>query len=113
MSKIGERIAKRSKEVRQFEVHEWGDDGEPLVIYHGPLTAGEMNRVQRKHPNFFANPTLEAFVEVIILKALDKDGEKMFGLEDKAILMREEVGVISRVASELMATEDAGELEKN
>lgn len=113
MSKIGERIAKRSKEVRQFEVEEWGDDGEPLVIYYGALTAGDMNRIQRKHPNFLNNPTLEAFVEIIILKALDKDGEKLFDLGDKPVLMREEVSVVSKVANALMSGADPEELEKN
>jgi len=110
---MGERIAKRSKDERSFDVEAWGENDESLIIYHGPFTAGEMNRIQRKHPGFLGNPTLEAFVDIIILKAKEKDGEPMFDLKDKAILLREEVGVISQVANNLMSGDDTADLEKN
>ena len=113
MSKLGERLAKRSNELHHFEIEEWGEDDEPLIIYHHKFTAGEMNRVQKKHSNFLSNPTLEAFVDIIILKALDKDGEKLFDIVDKPVLMREQIGVISRAANGLMAGTDTEELEKN
>lgn len=113
MSKMGERIAKRVKDDISFEVEAWGEGDDSLTIYHGPFTAGEMNRIQRKHPGFLGNPTLEAFVDIIILKAKEKGGEAMFDLKDKVILLREEVGVISMVANSLMSGESQEELEKN
>ena len=52
-------------------------------------------------------------VDLIILKAETGQGEKLFTLEDKAILMREEVGVISTVAAAFMSGTSVEEHEKN
>jgi hypothetical protein len=52
-------------------------------------------------------------VDLIILKAETGQGEKLFTLEDKAILMREEVGVTSTVAAAFMSGTSADEAEKN
>lgn len=114
MSKFGEQI--RSKTVSQrnrIEVEEWGED-EPMVLYSTPLLAGEFNRLQKKHPDFLNNMTMEGLVDLIVMKAQDADGEKCFDLEDKPVLMRQPVSVVSNVAAALMgelnSVEDA---EKN
>jgi hypothetical protein len=52
-------------------------------------------------------------VDLIVLKAENGQGEKLFTLEDKAVLMREEVAVISTVAAALMSGTSAEEAEKN
>lgn len=108
---IAQRIAARTSQKRHIEVPQWGEPGSPEKVYFGPLLAGELNRIQRKHPNFLQSASFEAMVDLIILKAENGQGEKLFTLEDKPVLMREEVAVISTVAAELMAgtsVEDAG-----
>jgi hypothetical protein len=52
-------------------------------------------------------------VEIIVMKAEDKDGNKLFTLEDKPTLMREPMSLITRVAAAMMATESVEEQEKN
>lgn len=113
MSKIADRIKARSDEKRFVEVPEWGEEGKPEKVYFGPFLTGELNRIQRKHAKFFENTTMEGMVDLILLKALDENGEKLFSLEDKAVLMREEVSVVARVAAELMSSKDSDDLEKN
>lgn len=111
---LGERIAaKRQKNRRKVSVPEWGDDV-PLDIYASTLTCHDVDRLQKKHKDFLANMTIEAMVDLIILKSENADGEKLFTLEDKPHLMREPVLVVSRVAGEVfgsvLSVEDA---EKN
>lgn len=110
---IAERIKARTSQKRHIEVAEWGEPDSPEKVYFGPLLAGELNRIQRKHPSFLQSASFEAMVELIILKAENGQGEKMFTLEDKPILMREEVEIISRVAAEMMSGTSAEQAEKN
>lgn len=112
---LAKRIADRQRASRKvIEVAEWGeDDASPLIIHAGPLLAIEMEKIQRKHPNFFQAATIAGMVDLIILKAEDKDGEKLFTLEDKPTLMREEFSLIARVSGELIASTSVEEHEKN
>lgn len=110
---IAQRIAARTSQKRHIEVPQWGEPGSPEKVYFGPLLAGELNRIQRKHPSFLQSASFEAMVDLIILKAENGQGEKLFTLEDKPVLMREEVAVISTVAAELMAGTSVEEHEKN
>jgi hypothetical protein len=103
MSKFGERIsAKTSKETKRVLVEEWGDENGPMALFASPLNCGEFNQIQRKHPDFLNNTTVEALVDMIILKALDSEGNKAFDIGDKPILMRQPVNVVTNVASELI-----------
>ena len=110
---IAKRIAERTSAKRHIDVVEWGEEGKPEKVYYGPLLAGELNRIQRKHPTFLQSASFEGMVDLIILKAENGQGEKMFTLEDKPILMREEVSVISTVAAEFMSGTSAEQAEKN
>jgi hypothetical protein len=112
---LAKRIAERQQRARKsVEVAEWGDDADsPMVVYFGPMLALEMDKIQRKHPNFFQSATIAGMVDLIILKAEDKNGEKLFTLEDKSTLMREEFGVIARVAGEMISSTSQEEIEKN
>lgn len=110
---IAKRIAERTSQKRHIEVPAWGEPGSPEKVYFGPLLAGELNRIQRKHPSFLQSASFEAMVELIILKAENGQGEKLFTLEDKPILMREQVEIISTVAAEMMSSQSQDELEKN
>lgn len=110
---IAQRIAARTSQKRHIEVPQWGEPGSPEKVYFGPLLAGELNRIQRKHPSFLQSASFEAMVDLIILKAENGQGEKLFTLEDKPILMREEVSIISSVAADLMSSTNVEEHEKN
>lgn len=111
---LGERIAaKRQKNRRKVSVAEWGDDA-PLEIFAGTLTCHDVDRLQKKHKDFLNNMTIEAMVDLIILKAENADGEKLFTLEDKPHLMREPVIVVTRVAGEVFGSVlSVEEAEKN
>lgn len=111
---LAKRIAARQEaERRSLDVAEWGEEGAPLTVHYGPFLAIEMDKVQRKHPNFLQNISLAGMVEIIVMKAEDKDGAKLFGLEDKPVLMREPMSLITRVAGAMMATDSVEEQEKN
>lgn len=110
---ILKRIAERTSTKKHIDVPEWGEKGTPVKVYYGPLLAGELNRIQRKHPNFLNDAKFEAQIDLIILKAENGQGDKLFTLEDKAGLMREEVGVIATVAGALMSGTSVEDAEKN
>lgn len=109
MSLAKKLAAKRQEARRAIEVPEWGDDGSPLVLYAGSLTCADVDKLQRKHNNFMNNPTVAAMVELIIMKAEDKDGEKLFTLEDKPFLMRESVALVGNIAGQMFASVESVE----
>lgn len=112
---ISKRIADRQRRNRQqIEISEWGeDDSVPLVIYYGPLLALEMDKIQRKHPKFFESANIAGMVDLIIMKAENSDGEKLFTLEDKSVLMREEFTLVTKIAGAMIASSSVEEHEKN
>jgi hypothetical protein len=102
MSKLGEQIRTKAPKARvRVEVPEWGDD-EPLVIFAGELLVGEFSKIQRKHPDFLNNQTIEALVDLIIMKAETDQGDKAFDLDDKPILMRQPLNTVADVATRIM-----------
>lgn len=113
MSLAAQIAERRSKQRRVIEVPEWGDDA-PMLLYVGPITAGDIDKLQRKHKNFLNDMTIAGMVDLLIMKAETKDGERAFSLEDKPILMREPVAIIAeivgRVFDDVVEAEDA---EKN
>lgn len=81
-----------------FEVPEWVEDGKPCVIYHTAFTVAEKKKLYK----FAKEDDLEFLVRVVILKALDKNGEKLFDVGDKVTLMnRVSSDIIERVAGQL------------
>jgi hypothetical protein len=106
--------ANRSKSRTKIIVEAWGDDDGPAVIFSSPLTAGDISRIQRKHKDFLSNTSVEAMIDLIILKAESEDGDKAFSVEDRPVLMRENLNVISEVAGQMFGDIDSIEdLEKN
>jgi hypothetical protein len=103
MSALGERIsAKTTLDAKRVEVAQWGDENGPLVLFATPLSCGDFNKIQRKHPDFLNSMTVEGLVDMVILIAKDAEGNKAFDIADKPVLMRQPVGVVSSVAGELM-----------
>ena len=97
---LAKRIAaKRAEQQRNsFDVEEWGEAETPLRLYFTQVSARDIEKVQRKYPNFLMEPTMSSMVEMIILKSEGEDGEKLFTLEDKATLLGEPVNTIAKVA---------------
>lgn len=96
---LAKRIAaKRSDQQRGFvDVEEWGEGGNTLRLFFTPVSARDIEKVQRKYKDFLTNTSLGAMVEMIIEKCEDEKGDKAFTLEDKAILMGESVSIIAKV----------------
>ena len=99
-----------AQEIRAIEVPEWGDEDGPLTIYVEPFTLREQGRL---HKASSGGGDATVLADVLIMKCMDAEGNKMFTLDDKRVLQTKvDAGVLARVASEIMAV-DQDELEKN
>jgi hypothetical protein len=79
---LGERIAAKRQAARKvIEVPEWGEDS-PLQMWVSPLTCADIDKLQRKHKDFLQSMNIAAMVDLIIQKGENKEGEKLFTLED-------------------------------
>ena len=112
---LAEKIAAKRAEkgLGSFAVEEWGDDGKPLVLFFTDVAARDMSKIQKKHKDFINNPTMDAMVDMIILIAMNKEGEKAFDVGDKFILMGEPLNVIAKVFGAKFETVSYEEQEKN
>ena len=114
MSLIETIKKKQHASRKQIEISEWSaDDESAFILYFGKFLAHDLDRLQRKHPNFINNVTIAGMVDMIIMKAQDREGNVIFTLEDKPTLMREPVEVITRIAGEMMVSTSFEEHEKN
>lgn len=99
----------QEREIKEIVVPEWGDENGPLIIYADPVTLAEKNRVKKRAER----EELEALAYAVIMKAKDKDGEKLFTIKDKHDLVHNvDPNVLARVAGELMEVEGVDEAEK-
>ena len=106
-----ERIKETAGNRRNVRVPEWDDGDEPCIIYATALSVKDMAWVQRRHKHFLDEMKVEGMVDLIIRKCQDKDGEKLFTLEDKQPLMiAAQVSTISALFGDLWGDlyEDAG-----
>ena len=112
---LAKRIAaKRSERDRGVvEVAEWGEGDDALHLYFTEVSARDIEKVQRKYPDFLTNPSMSAMVEMIIAKCEDQNGDKAFTLEDKPILLGETVSVIAKVFGAIFNADSVEEHEKN
>lgn len=95
---------RRKVETREVVVPEWGDESGDFKLYCKPITCNDVNRLQKKHPDFLNNTTIAAMVDLIVMKALDEGGEKLFtAADDKMELMGEQTDVISSIANQMFA----------
>ncbi|UES51571.1 hypothetical protein [Roseibium aggregatum] len=93
-----------------IEVPEWGPKGAPFLVYATPMTVGEREKIRQ-----IGNAgSPEMFVDVLINKATDKEGQKLFTIDDRFDLTNKVDGsVVSRVALEILAGLSDEDLEKN
>jgi hypothetical protein len=107
---------RRQVNARKIEVAAWADpDGQPFAMYCFPITCYDINQLQKKHPKFMENTTMAAMIDLIVMKASDEEGNRLFtAAEDKTDLMGEETGVISSIAEQMFAEiESIEDQEKN
>ena len=89
-----------SLETRMIEVPVWGEDSDnPLKIYCKPITLSETSKFMR----LAKDDDVQLLAYVLIYKALDEAGEKLFTIADKKnLLERVDRDVLIRVSSEMM-----------
>lgn len=93
---------RRNIEAKMVEVEEWGDATGPFRLWCRPLTCYDISILQKKHKDFMTNTTITAMVDLIVMKAVDESGEKLFtSAEDRADLMGEQTDVIAHIANEM------------
>lgn len=95
--------------IKKIEVAEWGEEGKPLTIYCSPFTLAEKRNLFKGAKN----DDLGVLVDAIVLKAKDSEGNKIFKLDDKQVLLNNaDANVIGRVATEMLAGVSYEEAEK-
>jgi hypothetical protein len=111
MSNVIDRVKEHfeAQEVKKVNVAEWGEEGQPLVIYSKPFTLAEKRNLFKGAKN----DDLGVLVDAIMLKARDKDGNKVFKLDDKHTLLNNaDPEVIARVATDILNTTSIEDAEK-
>ena len=98
--------------VQSMEIPEWKDeDNNPSVIYWNPITLSEKNKLFKKSDNL---NDVGILADIILMKAIDKDGKKLFTLEDKIPLMHKvDSDVLAKVATQIIQTITPDEVKKN
>ena len=98
------------QDVRVIKVPEWGTEDEPLTIYSKPLTLAETSKLYKMS----REDDLTMMAYVLIFKALNSDGDKLFSLEDKVSLLNKvDQEVLVRVATQIMGQEPIEDVKKN
>ena len=83
------------QDVKVIEVPEWGEDDKPLRIFSKPLTLAETSKLYKMSKE----DDLTMMAYVLIYKALDESGEKLFTIADKKTLLeRVDRDVLIRVS---------------
>jgi hypothetical protein len=89
--------------TKKIEVPEW-----KLTIHATPVTLAEKNRLYRKGKD----NDMELLVDLLILKASDANGQKLFTLEHKPTLLNNaDSNVVGRIANAILA-DDAPKAEE-
>ena len=98
--------------VQHIEVDEWKDEaGNPSVIYWNPITLSEKNKLFKKSDNL---NDVSILADIVIMKSIDKDGNKLFTLEDKLALMHKvDSDVMSRIATSMVQSPNPEQVKKN
>ena len=98
------------QDITKNAVPEWGDENEPLYIYSKPLSLGETSKLYK----LSKEDDLTMMAYVLIYKALDENGDKLFTLDDKGSLLNNvDQEVLVRVATQIMGQEPIEDVKKN
>ena len=101
----------QNQPIKEIVVPEWSDDdGNPFVFYTRPFTLQDQGKLQFAVKN---QSEADALAEVLVLKALDSEGEKIFQISDKSSLRNGvDAQVLARIANQIMGSMSE-DLEKN
>jgi hypothetical protein len=92
----------QSQERLVISVPEWSSADNPLQIYVFPMTMAEVNLIQKIARKNASN--IEHAANIIIVKARDKNGNRLFKLEDRDALMQKvDYRVVSKIAESIEA----------
>lgn len=100
-----------TQEIRMIEVPEWGLVGDK-AIHTKPFNMQEKAKIFKGA----SNTDLIVLIDVIIEKALTKDGDKMFNASHiLSFKTKADTNVIADVATKIMGTQDTnlGDAKKN
>lgn len=99
----------QQKETKHIEVPEWGDDNGPLIIYAEPLTLNDKQKIYKKAKE----GELVALAYVLIWFAKNKDGEKLFTIEHKRVLLNSvDPNIVADIANQILEAKSIEELKK-
>jgi len=99
-----------SQDVRVIEVPEWGNEDQPLKIYSKPLTLSETSKLYKMSKD----DDLTMMAYVLIYKALDENGDKLFDLSDKRALLNDvDQQILVDVATQIMGQKPIEDVKKN
>ena len=103
MSIIKQAATHYAKQERLIiAVPEWGTPGTPLAIHVLPMTMAEVNMIQRLAKKNASN--IEHAANILIVKARDAAGNRLFKLEDKdALLEKVDYRIIARITEQIEA----------
>ncbi len=98
------------QDVKVIEVAEWGEDDKPLKIYSKPLTLAETSKLYKMSKE----DDLTMMAYVLIYKALDDNGDKLFDLGDKSALLNNvDREILVDVATQIMGQDSIEDTKKN
>jgi hypothetical protein len=94
--------------------------GQTVKVYAKPMTPADLTEVSRKHPGFSSAPTPAGMITMLIRKATDEDGKRMFTLLHQELLNAVKVDKLGALFSALFGeqmddqtVDDAAERKKN
>jgi hypothetical protein len=98
------------QDVKVIVVFEGGEDDKPLKIYSKPLTLAETSKLYKMSKE----DDLTMMAYVLIYKALDENGDKLFTLDDKSSLLNNvDQEILVSVATQIMGQEPIEDVKKN
>ncbi len=101
MSVINRATAHYAAQERLIiSVPEWGDESGPLMMHVFPMTMAEVNLMQKIASKKASN--IEQAANIIVVKAKDESGKRIFSVNDRDKLMQEaDYRVVSRIAEKI------------
>ena len=83
-----------------ISVPEWGDETGALMVHVFPMTMAEVNMMQKIASKKASN--IEQAANIIVVKAKDESGKRLFSINDRDKLMQEaDYRVVSRIAEKI------------
>ena len=81
--------------LKRIEVPEW-----KLTVFAAPMTLAEKNKLYKKS----RENDMELLVDILILKACNEQGEKLFNIDNRLVLLNKaDSNVVARVANAILS----------